>query len=102
MKIRCCPNCGRKYNIQEFYKKSLGLQRKCDKCNATLSYSMVRRVILVPIALLPILLSKYLTVFMCENSGISKGYVTLILIVLFILWYLFVLSFQTFKVVSNK
>lgn len=106
MKARTCPNCGYQYSLKEYYKsiffKTIGLNWDCKNCGSLLTINFGRRILIIIIATLPLFLFGAITPESWNFIGLSQKSSLWVYVPLFLIWYLFSLSFDGFKLVTKN
>ncbi|MCB8994565.1 MAG: hypothetical protein H6538_03045 [Bacteroidales bacterium] len=106
MKSRTCPNCGHQYSFFDYYKKLIfkliDSKWKCAKCGSELTFSVGRRTLLAIISMIPIGFNGIITRFFTIHLDLSRNLSFALFVLIFIIWALFVYSFDSFEVLKQK
>ena len=105
MKIRTCPNCGNKYSFLSYVKKSMfkliDSKWDCVNCGAELSFNIGRRTLLTMIAMFPIMVHSFIT-DLFQDLGLSSGVSWILLLMIFLVWVIWIYSYDTFTLLKKK
>ncbi len=101
MKTRTCPECGYKYSLSEYYTKLifkfLNANWNCKKCGTQLSFNVGRRTLITIIAVVPFGFNSIITSVFQNNIGISRGLSYFAFCLIFIIWAIYLYSFELTK-----
>ena len=100
MEIRNCSECGYQFPFSFYVRKmvfkSVHTKWTCPDCGAILSVRTGRRFVLAVIAIVPVFSGIYILEAM-KNEGMSRLLSWLLLMIVFFIWLVVVLSFDTYK-----